>query len=95
MWTKNFDWTPDQDHGGVSMIALQNMLMQPDGDVIRLLPAWPMGWDVDFKLHAPQNTTVQGVVENGKLVRLRVEPAKRLRDIVVRDGDVFSPYRAQ
>ena len=25
-WGPNFDWVPDQDHGGVAMIALQRML---------------------------------------------------------------------
>lgn len=27
--------------------------MQTIGREIRLLPAWPKQWDVDFKLHAP------------------------------------------
>jgi hypothetical protein len=31
--------------------------MQTIGDEIRLLPAWPKEWDVDFELHVPQQTT--------------------------------------
>ena len=40
-WGPNYDWTPDQDHGSVLLKALQAMLMQTDGRVIYLLPAWP------------------------------------------------------
>jgi len=30
-----------------------------DGKEIRILPAWPSDWDVDYKLRAPENTTVE------------------------------------
>lgn len=86
-WGPNFDWTPDQCHGSVTLIALQRMLLQCDGDSIRLLPAWPKEWDVDFKLHAPQNTTVEGRVEGGKIVELAVHPASRKRDIVYESSE--------
>ncbi|MCX6998126.1 MAG: DUF5703 domain-containing protein [Kiritimatiellaeota bacterium] len=82
-WGPNFDWIPDQDHGSVTMIALQRMLMQCDGKVIRLLPAWPKEWDADFKLHAPYGTVVQGRVGNGRLVELKVTPAERRKDVIV------------
>ena len=36
------------------------MLIQYDGEKIYLFPAWPGDWDVDFKLHAPGNTIIQG-----------------------------------
>ena len=54
--------------------GLQQMLMQTDGRKIMLLPAWPKGWDAEFKLHAPFQTTIQGRVENGKLLDLVVTP---------------------
>ncbi len=38
--------------------------------------------DSDFKLNAPYNTTVEGKVEKGKLVNLKVTPASRLNDVV-------------
>jgi hypothetical protein len=82
-WQANFDWLPDQDHGSVTMIAFQRMLMQTDGDTIRLLPAWPSEWDVDFKLHAPHNTTVEGRVENGKVIEGKVTPESRRKDIII------------
>jgi alpha-L-fucosidase 2 len=82
-WGPNFDWTPDQCHGSVTMIALQRMLMLCDADSIRLLPAWPKEWNANFKLHAPYNTTVEGRVENGKVIDLKVTPESRRKDIVI------------
>lgn len=80
-WGPNYDWVPDQDHGNVNMRALQNMLIQTDGDDILLFPAWPKTWDVDFKLHAPQNTVVEGEFRNGELLKLTVSPESRRKDI--------------
>jgi len=82
-WGPNYDWTPDQDHGGVLMKTLQAMLLQTDGQKIFLLPAWPKGWDVDFKLHAPQQTVVEGVYRHGKVQSLRVTPESRRADVEV------------
>jgi len=81
-WGPNYDWTPDQDHGGVLMKTLQVMLLQADGEKLRVLPAWPDGWDADFKLHAPGKTVVAGRVRGGRLVRLAVAPQSRRKDIV-------------
>lgn len=80
-WGPNYDWTPDQDHGGVLMKVIQSMLMQTDGRQIFLLPAWPKEWDVAFKLHAPQQTVVEGVYRDGRLTSLRVTPDSRRADV--------------
>lgn len=85
-WGPNFDWTPDQDHGGILLKAFQAMLMQTDGEKILLLPAWPKDWDVDFRLHAPGRTVVQGKVRGGKVVDLAVTPAGRKKDVVLPVG---------
>jgi alpha-L-fucosidase 2 len=85
-WGPNFDWTPDQCHGGVLMKATQAMLLQSEGDRIFLLPAWPADWNVNFKLRAPKQTTVEGVVENGVLTDLTVAPASRRDDIMIGSG---------
>ena len=84
-WGPNFDWTPDQDHGGVNMIALQQMLVQtePASEKIHLCPAWPNKWDCSFKLHAPGPTIIQGKVKAGKVVDLIVTPEARRKDIVI------------
>jgi hypothetical protein len=82
-WGPNYDWTPDQDHGGVLMKEFQAMLLQTDGRQIFLLPAWPKEWDVEFKLHAPQQTIVEGVVHGGKVASLRVTPESRRQDVVI------------
>ena len=65
-WGPNFDWLPDQNHGGNLLETTQLMLLQSDGDTIRLLPAWPKDWDVQFKLHAPRNTTVECVYRRAR-----------------------------
>ena len=57
-WRPGHDWIPDMDNGGAGMSILQLMLMQCDGKRIQLLPAWPAAWNADFKLHAPDATTV-------------------------------------
>jgi len=82
MWGPNYDWTPDQCHGSVAMTALQRMLVQYEGEQIFLLPAWPEEWNVQFKLHAPQNTVISGEVRSGRIQDLVVIPAERKNDIV-------------
>ncbi|MBN1674458.1 MAG: fibronectin type III domain-containing protein, partial [Kiritimatiellae bacterium] len=78
----NFDWTPDQCHGNVAAAALQTMLLQADGGSIFLFPAWPADRDVEFKLHAPANTTVDCTYRGGRIEQLTVVPAARTADIV-------------
>ena len=81
MWV-GFDSIPDQDHGVNILTTLQYMLLQSDGNKIYVLPAWPKSWNVSFKLHAPSNTTVEGIVKAGKLEKLIVTPASRAKDVV-------------
>ncbi|MFK7962069.1 MAG: DUF5703 domain-containing protein [Phycisphaerales bacterium] len=80
-WGPGHDWVPDHNHGGSGLIGLQEMLMQTVDDAIILLPAWPAGWDVDFRLHAPRQTVVTGSVRDGTVVELEVVPAERRADV--------------
>lgn len=80
-WGPGHDWVPDHNWGGCGTIALQEMLMQTDGTKIYLFPAWPKDWNVQFKLHAPFNTTVEGILENGKIKEFIVTPEVRKSDI--------------
>jgi len=82
-WNAFHDWIPDMDHGGVLQTALQLMLMECEGEEIRLLPAWPKEWDADFKLRAPFQTTVEGKVRGGRIVDLRVTPESRRADVIM------------
>jgi len=82
-WGPGHDWVPDHNWGGSGMIGLQEMLMQAHGDKILLFPAWPRGWDVDFKLHAPKNTTVEVSLKDGELVKLQVNPEYREKDVIM------------
>jgi hypothetical protein len=81
-WGPNYDWVPDQCHGGVLLKGVQALLLQTEGEKIFLLPAWPRNWDADFKLHAPGNTIVMGKVKNGKLSHLEVQPPGRRKDVI-------------
>jgi len=79
------DWLPDFNWGGAGMTGIQEMLLAPepgkDGK-LHLFPAWPVEWDVDFKLHAPGKTLVEASLKGGKLVSLKVTPEARKKDIV-------------
>ena len=85
-WAPGHDYDPDEDNGGNGEMGLQWMVMQADGRKILLLPAWPANWNASFKLHAPLQTTVEGEVRGGKLVRLDVTPASRRADVTVVSG---------
>ena len=84
------DFRPNEDHLSNMRTALQAMLVQ-HGDAenrsdIALLPAWPCdAWSVDFKLHLPLSTVVQGSYNHTarRLVLDAVLPAERARDIRV------------
>ena len=82
-WGPGHDWVPDHNWGGSGMIGLQEMLMQTHGDEILLFPAWPMEWDVDFKLHAPGNTTVEVSLRKGEIEKLVVSPEYRKEDVII------------
>ncbi len=89
-WGPNFDWLPDQNHGGNLLETADLMLLQGEplesGGKILLLPSWPQKWDVSFKLHAPGNTTVECETKSGKIVKLEVSPTSRKRNVVLPSG---------
>jgi hypothetical protein len=82
-WDAFHDWIPDLDHGGVLQLAVQNMLVQCEGQEIRLLPAWPKEWDVDFKLHVPGPAILECRVRGGVVEKLKIDPPEREKDILV------------
>jgi hypothetical protein len=92
-WPHDIDWAPDHNWGGSGMIGMQEMVMQTHTSLdevnngkpgkIRLLPAWPKDWDVDFKLHAPGQTTVEGELKHGELSKITVKPKSRSQDLVI------------
>jgi hypothetical protein len=84
-WGPGHDWVPDHNWGGSGMIGLQDMLMQCNGRQILLLPAWPVDWDVDFRLHAAYNTVVEGRCVDGKLGAVKVTPPERAADLIIAD----------
>ena len=82
-WGPGHDWVPDHNWGGSGMVGLQEMLIQTVDKAIYLFPAWPKAWDVDFKLHAPYNTVVEGVLKDGKIQSIKVTPASRTQDLKI------------
>ena len=72
-WGPNYDWLPDQDHGSVSMLTLQHMLLQAERNEVMLLPAWPEDWSVSFKVHIPNNKIIQGTYKKEEGVRLNTK----------------------
>lgn len=89
-WPATIDWAPDHNWGGSGMIGMQEMLMQTHGGKIRLLPAWPAEWDVDFKMHAPYETTVEGKVRSGRITFLKVIPKERQNDVVLMNAGIVN-----
>lgn len=81
-WGPGFDWAPDHNWGGSGMIGLQEMLLQTDDKRIFLFPAWPKEWNVHFKLYAPYQTTIEGILKDGKLQSIKIFPKEREKDIV-------------
>lgn len=80
-WGPNYDWIPDQDHGANIMTTLQSMLVQCVGRRILIMPAWPRGFDCDFRLHAPFDTRLTGEIRDGRVTTLSVWPPERLADV--------------
>lgn len=68
-WGPNFDWTPDQNHGGNLLLTLQEMVLQVYDRSVYLLPAFPKDWNVSFKLYVPGNNTITGIYQDGKWVK--------------------------
>lgn len=81
-WDHGNDYMPDEDNGGNGENGLQEMLLQHVGKKLLILPAWPKDWDVDFKLNAPFQTTVQVSYKGGKVVDLVVTPSARKADVI-------------
>ena len=79
----SFDQIPDVDHGGAGMINLQEMLLQTNGEELRVLPAWPKEWDVRFKLYAPEQTTIETNYSKGKAIQLKIAPSERAKDVII------------
>ncbi len=70
------------DHFGNHNRCLIDMLLQSGEDgfedtTVVLFPAWPCSWDVQAKLWAPLNTTVEIDFSAGRLNSLVVTPASR------------------
>lgn len=68
-WDPGYDWAPDCNKGGASMIGMQEMLLQekPDGGLL-LFPAWPKNINAKFRLKATGGKTVEAEIKNGTII---------------------------
>ena len=83
-WKPGSDYVPDLDNGGVLALTLQHMLIDNNGDSIVLLQAMPEHWNVDFKLHAHDRTSVRVKADGKNINSLDVWPESRRNDISVK-----------
>lgn len=80
-WKPGSDYIPDLDNGGAFAMGLQQMLLQDADGKILILPAFPKEWDVDFKLHAHDRTTVRVRKKGSKIEKIDVIPSIRTTDL--------------
>ena len=65
-WGPNFDETPDQDHGGITSLALIYSLLQTDGSTYKAFPVWPEKWNVQFRLPVRHDLFICGAQVDGE-----------------------------
>jgi alpha-L-fucosidase 2 len=65
--------TPVLDAGGLSAFALQEIVLQSNGGVIRIAPAVSKTWSGVFRLLAEGQFLVAGQFQNGQLQRAEIE----------------------
>ena len=76
-------------------------LMEPQGKKIVLFKSWPPEWDGDYRMQAPDDTTVELSIRSNKLAKLLVTPASRRADLVItppfrdRMGFVAEPAKGE
>ncbi len=69
-WDPGYDWAPDCNKGGASMIGMQEMLLQekPNGEVM-LFPAWRKDINAKFRLKATGGRTIEAEIKNGVIYK--------------------------
>ena len=79
-WGPNYDWTPDQTHGGVLCAAAQSAVVQTTGRKIFVNPCCPKEWNAEFKVFAPDKSIVQGQIVDGMVIWCKTTPYERQND---------------
>lgn len=85
-WPNGLSVTPFLDAGGVSATALQEMLLQSHGGLLRILPATPPDWSGSFQLRAEGGFLVRGDFRGGTL------RAAVIRSLLGRPCRVANPW---
>ena len=72
-WGGQIGDSPGLDAAGVLATAVLEMQLQSCGGVIRVFPAWPMGWQSEFTLAAEGGFLVSSrVTTNGEIPEVRI-----------------------
>ena len=79
------DSCPDFDHFGSGSIAFQRMLVQETPEKIYLFPAWPLSWDVDFKIYTSHGE-IECSLKNGKIINLKISDKIDRKNIIIPNG---------
>lgn len=85
-WGPGHDWTPDFNWGGSGCMQLQDMLLQEQNGMIYLLPCWPKGKAVSFRMHCSEQGIVTCEYDGEKITKLDVFP-ESLRTKCIVGGD--------
>jgi hypothetical protein len=60
MWGPVYDAVPDVDHGTGIMNLLHEMIVQTTDEEVRVLPAFPKDWKVEYRLYLQKDTVIEG-----------------------------------
>lgn len=79
-WGPNYDWLPDQDNGANFILTLTKMLLQCDGDTVRIFPAWDFKKrNVSFRLPIDDGNFIEVSCAKGRITyKLDRETSKRI-----------------
>ncbi|MFI3207551.1 MAG: DUF5703 domain-containing protein [Eubacteriales bacterium] len=81
-WGPGHDWTPDFNWGGSGCMQLQDMLLQEQNGCIYLLPCWPEGKAVAFKMHCMNQGVITCEYDGTNITEFKVEPLSLIDKIV-------------
>lgn len=79
------DSCPDFDHLGSGSFAFQRMLVQETSNKIYLFPAWPISWDVDFRIYTSHGV-IECVMKDGKIIKLKTPSSLNRKMLYIPDG---------
>ena len=81
-WGAEFERLGEKTQSDPLTATLQEMLIQPAGGKIHLLPGWPENLDVSFRIALPGKTRIEAVYQDGNFREIEVWPKMRTGTVV-------------